>query len=217
MSELTTKTGADVGVDVKRIFGDEDAVQITDADILRWINSAQRSIVATNPILQMTANHDIIAGQDAYTFPSDRVQYVQALYYDGMPLEAYSYPEAQEYVITYDPDKVATSDPQIWYQWGQTITLYPKPRTTITDGLRVDFVAIPAELTNLNQTLSLPDRYFETIVNYVLQKAHQTDENFDGANYVRSQYSEGLAQLSEQENRVSLRVYPRMTVRPEDL
>lgn len=218
MTELTTKTGSLVAIEVKRIFGDEDAVQISDADILRWINSAQRSIVSVNPILQRTLVRDSVAGQASYTFPTDRVQYVQALYFQNLPLTAYSYPEAQEYILANNPDSTTTEGlPAIWYQWAQQITLYPAPSESVTDGIKVDFVAIPEELMNLNDTLSLPDRYFESIIAFCLQKAHQVDENYDGANYVKSQYTDSLAQLSEQENRVSLRSYPVMTVRPEDM
>ena len=218
MSELTSKTGSLVAIEVKRIFGDEDAVQISDSDILRWVNSAQRSIVSVNPILQRTLIRDSVAGQASYTFPTDRVQYVQALYYENIPLTAYSYPEAQEYILTANPDAATTEGrPQIWYQWAQQITLYPVPDESIADAIKVDFVGIPEELAALGDTLSLPDRYFESIISFCLQKAHQVDENYDGANYVRSQYTDSLAQLSEQENRISLRSYPTLTVRPEDI
>lgn len=218
MAELTTKTGGDVATEVKRIFGDEDGVQIVDADILRWINSAQRSIVSVNPILQKTLLRDTVQGQASYSFPTDRVQYIQALYYKNAPLTAYSYPEAQDYILAYNPESTTTTGtPLIWYQWAQQITLYPAPDAAEVDGLKIDFVAIPEELISLTDPLSLPDRYFESIVSYALQKAHQVDENYDGANYVKSMYTDALAQLSEQENRVSLRSYPVMTVRPEDM
>lgn len=217
MAELTTKTGSDAAVEIKRIFGDEDGIEITDADIIRWINSGQRSIVAVNPILQRTITHDIVAGQADYTFPADRVQYIQALYYNGMPLEAYSYPEAQEHIMSADPDETTTGEPLLWFQWAQTITLFPKPEKAVPNGLRMDYVAIPVELMSITDALSLPDRYFDAIINFCLQKAHQVEENFDGAGYVKSIYTETLAQLSEQENKVSLRSYPTVTVRTEDL
>lgn len=217
MSELTTKGGNDVAVEVKRMFGDEDGVQIGDADIVRWINAAQTSIVAVNPVLQRTILRDVISGQQDYVFPADRIQYIQSLSYKGRPLDSYSYPEAQEYIKSADPESVTKGEPLIWYQWAQTLTLFPIPDTDVTDGLRMDYVAIPENLTAISDPLSLPDRYFESIVAYVLQKAHQMEDNFDGAGYVRQQFTEQLAQLSEQENRVSLRQYPSITVRTEDL
>lgn len=216
MAELTTKTGNDVAVEVKRIFGDEDGVQIADADLIRWINAAQQQIVSVNPVLQRTLLRDIVAGQADYTFPSDRVQYIQSLRYDGRPLDAYSYAEAQDYILANDPTGGTGGEPLIWYQWAQQITLWPKPETNVADGLRMDYVAIPENLVSLNDTLAVPDRYFEATISYVLQKAHQVEDNFDGANFVKSIFQENLATLSEQENRIQLRTYPTMTVREED-
>ena len=216
MAELTTKTGSDVAVEVKRIFGDEDGVQIADADIIRWINAAQQQIVSVNPILQKTLLRDIVAGQADYTFPADRVQYIQSLRYDGTPLDAYSYAEAQDYILVNDPTGTTDGVPLIWYQWAQQITLWPKPTTSKTNGLRMDYVAIPVNLVLIGDTLAVPDRYFEAVVSFVLQKAHQIEDNYDGANYVKGQFQENLAALSEQENRIQLRQYPTITVREED-
>ena len=217
MAELTTKSGNDVAVEVKRIFGDEDGVQIGDGDIIRWINAGQTSIVAVNPILQKTLLRDTVAGQADYTYPAERIQYIQSRSFKGRPLDAYSYPEAQEYIKSADPEQTTKGEPLIWYQWAQTLTLFPVPDVSEADSLRMDYVAIPEELAMLSDPLSLPDRYFEALVAYVLQKAHQMEDNFDGAGYVRQQFTEQLAALSEQENRVSLRAYPTITVRQEDM
>lgn len=217
MAELTTKTGNDVAIEVKRMFGDEDGVQIADADIIRWINAAQASIVAVNPILQRTLLRDVVANQADYTFPSDRIQYIQSLSYKGRPLDAYSYPEAQEYIKSGDPESLSRGEPLIWYQWAQTITLYPVPDVAVVGGLRMDYVAVPENLVLIGDALSVPDRYFESVVAYVLQKAHQLEDNFDGAGYVRQQFTEQLAALSEQENRVTTRQYGTITVRQEDM
>lgn len=217
MSELTTRTGQDVAVEVKRLFGDEDAVQIADADIVRWINAAQQQIVSVNPILQKTLLRDVIAGQKDYTFPADRVQYIQSISYNGVPLEAYTYAEAQAHILSYEDAATIPGTPVLWYQWAQIITLFPVPEAAIEDGLRMDYVAIPENLSVINDPLSVPDRYFEAVVAYVLQKAHQVEDNYDGANYVKNQFQENLAALSEQENRTSLRQYTTITVRPEDL
>lgn len=215
MSELTTKTGTDVANEVKRLFGDPDGVQITDDDILRWTNSAQRRIVATNPILQKRVKRDIVAGQADYQFDADRVQYIQSLLYDDIPLDGLSYTEAQEYILKNLGE--ATAKPLLWYQWAQTITLWPTPKDALVNGLTLDYVAIPVELTALTEDLSVPDRYFEAVVEQVMMNAHLLDEDFDAASFARSRFSESLSTLSEQENRMPLRSYPTVTVLPEDL
>ena len=217
MAELTTKTAGDVATEVKRLFGDEDAVQISDNDIIRWVNDAQRKIVSVNPILQDRAIRDVVAGQAEYPYPPERVQYIQAILYDGIPLEGISYAEAQEYILKAEEGAREAEVPKIWYQWAQTIVLWPKPSKSLTGGLTMDYLAIPEEVTGLLDTLSVPDRYFETVIDHVMVKAHLLDEDYSAADFARSRVSETLGQLSEQENKPRHATYPTMTVLAEDL
>jgi hypothetical protein len=223
MSELTTKTGTQVANEVKRQFGDQDGIQINDDDILNWLNDGQRQIVAVNPILQGTLVHDIVGGSNSYSFPADRIQYIQTLFYKGTdgiskPLTQYSYQEAIEYIakpgIT---DALAEKAvPQIWWSWGQKITLFPAPAQSVTGGLVIDYIGIPVELAALTETLSVPDRYFDTLVNYVLSKARALDETYDAANYHKGLFEQQLGQLSEQENKITVQQYPAPLVRADD-
>jgi len=216
--ELTTKTGSDVAAEVKRLFGDEDGVQIVDTDLVKWINGAQRKIVSLNPILQRSLVRDSIAGQSSYEFPTDRVQYVQSISYKGIPLQAYTYQEAQAQILADGPPEVGNGGtPIIWWSWAQAIYLWPIPDTAEVGGLTMDYVAIPEDLVAISDMLSVPDRYFDAIVEQVMMKAHILDENWDAAGFAKGMFGESLSQLSEQENRVRINTYPTITVRPEDL
>lgn len=217
MAELTTKTGADVAVEVKRLFGDEDGVQIDDADILRWVNDAQRDIVATNPVLQKRVTRNVVAGTAEYAYPPERIQYIQAILFKGVPLDGLSYPEAQEYIQSNRISGQEGPEPQVWYQWAQNIVIWPTPTQSVANGLTMDYIEIPNELASLADLLSLPDRYFNTIVDTVMMKAHLLDEDLPAADFARMRYSEGLSKLSEQENAIRRATYPTMTVLSEDL
>lgn len=216
MAELTTKKVSDVAMEVKRLFGDEDAVQISDADIIRWINAAQRKIVAVNPILQRTMSKGVTEGVSQYAYPADRIQYIQSISYNSIPLEGFSYAEAQEYILKSNGSGT-TGTPTIWWQWAQSLNFWPIPDETVANALKMDYVAIPEDVVNTDDLLSVPDRYVDAVVEFVMQKAHLLDENYDAANYTRSQFTDSLGQLSEQENRIRISTYPTMTVREEDL
>lgn len=215
MAEKSTKTGTNLADEAKVMFGDVDEVQATDADWLRWINNGQREIVAVNPILQDTVLHDITAGTNTYSYPADYIQYIQQLYYDGVPLTSYSYNEAIEYLLR-EGTPTTTGTPIIWYTWAQQIILYPTPDETLASGLRIDFVRIPTDLTALTDPIDLPDRYYQTLLDYVLGRVHELDENPEMSSLKRNDFAEGLGKLSEQENKVRINSYPTITVRPED-
>jgi hypothetical protein len=220
--EIFSKTGNDVANSVKRQFGDPDGRQIVDADILEWINQAQQEIITLNGILKQTAQRNIVSGQDTYEYDSERVQYIEAIHYDGVPLEPYTFQEAEAYILRYKWDSEMITQgtdvkPLIWYERAGVVYLYPKPAENITNGLRMFFSEQPTELTALSSVLSTPDRYYPRILELVLARAYQLDENWEAAKYKQSEYFNGMETMANQENVAKTSTYSSVTVRVEDL
>lgn len=217
-AESYTKTGSDVALALKRQFGDSDGRQITDADILEWINVAQQEIVSQNPILKDTMQTASIAGQDAYSYPASlNIQYIEAVHYDGVPLEALSFQEAQAYLLAHRDFNDVEGSPVIWYERNGTLYLYPKPSESTADVIRMFFIRRPEDLATISDPLDLPDRYFQRILDLCLAKAYQLDENWEAAQYKQSEFFSGMNMLANQENVVRTNTYPAPTVRVEDL
>lgn len=217
-AEIYTKTGTNVADVVKRQFGDPDGRQITDADILRWINTAQQEIVSQNPILKETIVTGVVAGQDVYTYPSQEVQYIEALHYNGVPLEPYTFQEAQNYILQRKVETtVDNARPVIWYERNGEVWLYPKPDKTIADILKMFYIKRPADLLSLADPIQLPDRYYQRIIDLVLSRAYQLDENWEAAKYKQAEYITGMDLLANQENVTQVSTYPSVSVRVEDL
>ena len=218
-AEIFTRTGDDVATRVKRQFGDPDGRQITNNDILLWINSAQQEIVSQNPILKETADTNVVSGQDLYTYPTQRVQYIESLHYNSVPLQYYSFEEAQEYILSGVPQTTFPTNvkPKIWYERAGNVYLYPTPQESITNGLRLFYVAQPEDITVLSDTLHVPDRYFQRVVDFALARAYQLDENWEAAQYKQQEYSIAMGMLANQDNMGQTNTYPTNTARTEDL
>jgi hypothetical protein len=218
-AEIFSRTGTEVAERVKRQFGDPDGRQITDYDILLWINTSKQDIISQNPILKDSAATNVVANQDLYTYPSERVQYIEALHYEGVPLQYYSFQEAQAYILSTIPEgeQIEAVKPQIWYERAGDIYLYPKPKENITNGLRMFFVKQPEDLAQLSDTLSVPDRYFQRVIDLVLARAYQLDENWEAAQYKQQEYVNAMGLLANQENVIQTNTYPTNTPRIEDL
>jgi uncharacterized protein YfaT (DUF1175 family) len=75
----------------------------------------------------------------------------------------------------------------------------------------------PTDLTVLTNTLSVPNRYFQRVVDLVLARAYQLDENWEAASYKQQEYVNAMTLLENQENVVQMSTYPSVTVRIEDL
>jgi hypothetical protein len=217
-AEIFTRTGTQVADKVKRQFGDPDGRQINDFDILGWINLAQQDIVSQNPLLKETVQTNVVRGQDLYTYPTENIQYIEALHYDSVPLEPYSFQEAQAYILSHLPESGSPEGtPTIWYERAGQVYIFPKPNTNITNGLRMYYVKQPEDLVLLTDTLSVPDRYFQRVVDLVLARAYQLDENWEAASYKQQEYVNAMNLLENQENVVQMNTYPSVTVRIEDL
>lgn len=218
-AETFTYTTFDVYERVRSLFGDTSGAQITDDMVLRWINDGQQEIVNNNPILKDTKYSDIVADQAEYTFPNDKVQYIEAVYVDGRPVRNLTAQAFREYILADDPNRSATTKyPDIWYERNGVLTFYPTPDTSITDGLKLEYVKQPARqvIISTSATLSIPDRYLNELVNYVMTQALELDENYTGAQLKYSQFREGLDRQSLRENITQISSYPQVMPDPED-
>jgi hypothetical protein len=216
MSGITaTRTAQEVYDHVTRQFGDESGVQITQNDIIRWINSGQDEILRRSKPIKSTATADLIAGQSAYTFPTNILE-VQALHVNGRKVEYRSFQEAEEYIIEQDPNNLNTSDaPVVWYEWGGNFMFWPTPSKNLANGIVIYYIPSVSKVTALADVLTIPDSYYNRLVEYVLAQAYEMDENWEGSTRKSTQFESGL-QSQNVNDSLQHDVYPTITVLEED-
>lgn len=211
-----TKKVSDVASYVKRQFGDESGVQITDDDIIRWVNSAQAEIANTNNVLKGKADLTLTAG--SYQYPlgqSMSLESINSIHVDGTKLKYFNFNDYEKYLSDEDPEHTAQGRVSHWTEWGGSLIVYPIPDADYL--MEVYFVALPTIVSNVGDTLSLPDRYFSRVVDFVMAQAFELDENFT-AHAAKMDYMDSkLVSMSQDENKGSVDTYPTITVRIEDL
>ena len=208
-AEIFSYTALDVITRVKTQFGDNSGAQLTDATILRWINDGQQEIVNNNPILKAVKQTDIVAGQAEYTFPNDKVQYIEAIYVENRPVKNLSPQSFRDFILADDPDTSASAKyPDVWYERAGVITFYPTPNENFVNGLKLEYVKMPTAVTAADSPLGVPDRYLNNLVNYCMMSALEYDENYGAAQYKLVQFRDGLDRLSYKENISQVDMYP---------
>ena len=212
---MVTKV-ADIAEYVKRQFGDEAGVQITDQDILRWVNAAQRELNARNEILRGVGSTDLTAGVTEYDISSIDMLKIHSLYVNGKPIEHRSFQAAEEYIISQDPNRVSTGEPRVWWKWGNTLGFWPKPDASVTDGIKIYFISAPNNIDDINGTLEIPDDYYNRVIEYVMAQAYELDEDSDSSRVKLDQFSDGLSRMAGQHDRTAIETYSTVTVLPED-
>ena len=216
-AELFTKTALDVISRIKTQFGDSSGAQLTDVAIIRWINDGQQEIVNNNAILKDVKFSTIVKGQAEYSFPSDKVQYIEAVYVNNRPIRNLSAQGAREFILQQDPQTEQVADtPLIWYERAGIITFYPVPDKEYVNGLKLEYVKMPDDVTVATDILSIPDRYLNELVNYCMIQALEFDENYAAAQAKAGQFRDGLDRLYLKENLSQNDLYEQILPDPLD-
>jgi hypothetical protein len=210
-----TKTVGDVLSHVKRQFGDESGVQISDEDIIRWTNSGIDEIFRRSEPLKASTTANLVGGQADYTLP-DNILRVQSILVNGIPVEQRSTQEIEEYILKDDPTGNTSGQPTVWAEWGGTITFYPKPSYDVTNGITLRYIKGPTPVIASSDLLPTPDAFYNRLIEYILQQAYELDENFSAADTKAAQFAQNLESYAGKDQ-VTANAYPTITILEEDL
>lgn len=206
-------TVLDVATQCKRQFGDESGVQLSDSDIIRWTNAAQREICSTLDIIKASGTVSLIPGTKSYAIAALKAQRINSIHVDGVKLTYVSFQDAQDLIMKSDPKGASSGMPTMWYDWAGEIYLYPIPDNTYT--LTVFYFKLPTPVTDTSSPLSLPDEYFNRIVEFVMANAYEMDEDSTLAQIKQNQFQTNLRTVRDPE--LPTNSYPMITVLPEDM
>lgn len=213
----------DVVTRVRRVFGDEAAVQVTDADIIRWINDGQIEIVKNNDqALQKSDLIDLVAGQQQYTMPADffLLRSLRYKYSDMLSFSALKYKNMQQFddsVDGWDGSAFTQGHPKFFTMYEGKVLLFPIPDTSVTDGLKILYNQKPTDVASLSDALSLPLIYHNTIFRYCMWQASLLDEDHEPAVMYRGDFQDDMIHLKTRETNEATATYPVITVLELDL
>lgn len=201
---------------LNRQFGDESAVQVALTDVVRWINQAQLEIVKDNNILRSTGTVDLVAGTYAISLATLNVLTIKALHLNGAPIRFVPFEQYEQTIQKNDPLRTNVNTPTMWTEWAGTLYLYPTPSTSYPGGLTVYFQQSPADISSASDKLSVPDIYFNAVLQYCLQQAYELDENWSGSQVKAEQFQSSIMSLAEKGSSPSSEFYPMPTISPGD-
>lgn len=214
---------SDVITRVRRTFGDEAAVQVTNDDIIRWINDAQIEVIKHNEgALQKSDLLDLVANQSTYTMPTD-LMILQTLRYKFADMQSFarlrykSMQEFDELVDGWDGSLYGTGSPQYFTMSEGRAILFPTPDQSNVDGLKVLYNQKPTDVDDPNDALALPLIYHNTIVKYCMWQASLLDEDHEPAMMYKSDFTDDTNLLITRETTEATATYKTITVREEDM
>jgi hypothetical protein len=208
VSEISTR--------VKRQFGDESAAQVTDADVIRWVNDAQKEIAIKSDLLQVKGTQVVTNGISEYSFPANLLT-LRSVAYDGRILQSISLAEAQTYISTYDSGSAVngTGAPMVYWIYAGKINLFPVPDNS-TKQLVIYYTREPVEVAVVGDTPELSVQFHPRIVEYCIANAMELDDNFPGAAAKMGDFERRVAETTSNVNWQSRKTYPMITASPDD-
>lgn len=193
-----TKTWGDVASNIRRLFGDESGVQLEEGDIHRWINQGQYEIARHNKILKAKGTQMTVPNEASYELDLGReVQQIESIRFNGERLIPTEFTTIDANYREYPPD--ASGEPRLWYKWGSEITLWPAPKTA--SKLEIFFTASPKTHSSYDASrlLEIPDNYFLPLVDFILGKAHEMDDNTESQALSVQAYTERINAMNDEE------------------
>ena len=195
----TTKTAGDIATYIKRQFGDESGTQITDADIFRWIDSAQLEIMAQIAPIKAESTTNVVSGQSEYDLTGLAVHQIESIWCNGQVMEAKNFSAAEQLIIESPDAHVNRGNPIFWYMWANVVRLWPIPDRDIPNGLKVFYTRAPDPIVDTSSSLSLPDKHFESIVLWIMHKAYELDEEFGQSQEALNRFQARILDQNEEE------------------
>lgn len=194
---------SDVINSVTRQFGDESGVQITEDDIIRWINTACMEMNSKNKILR--ASDAKIRDPQYGTVPvPDDVMIINDVFWLDSTLTYHLLTKIDLKDFYHRADKasqLSSNEPPKFWNWTQgeeRINLLPKgPDDQLTYSFT--YVPEPPILSTPGDTLPLPDRYYDRIVEFVLSKAYELDENWQARQAMLADFDKNMDLLNHAE------------------
>lgn len=205
----TTHTLADVIRRVQRAFGDESEDQLEIQDIKDWCNDAQRDIADRERNLKAKATILSVGGQASYRWPAENILYIDSIHYDGQKVDNMSFAQFEVEHFNEDQQVQTGQRPRLWYEWAGEFTFFPAPQ----DGIEITllYTRAPMPVNVPVDTLGVPDKYFDTLCNFVLRKAYELDEDWSAVAVKTQEYTESMQALSDEERTAQNMTYGTIT------
>lgn len=209
---------SDVETRVFRVFGDDANVQVTKADVIRWINDAQRELALDNNLLRVTATMTSVVGQSQYNFPtSPAILTLEMIKYNGITLRQITQQEADEFIANNDDaSNYPTGTPTHFWVWGPTFTLYPAPASSKTNDLKIYYTRQPNDVAADSDPLDLPAQYHNLIVDYCLVQSYALDDNLYGYQVKRQEFNDSAQKMKDNQEWEVRDAYPHIRVSGAD-
>lgn len=200
---------------VKRQFGDQSGAQLLDADIVDWINEAQREIYTKNNLGMTKGTIATVIGTGEYSFPTNLMR-LFSVKYDGNALKEITIQDIDNVFPNYDTVQ-DRGTPNTYWTYADKFILYPIPDSV--KNLTILFNRFPVDIAADDTVpLDLDLKYHNRVLEYCYAQAAQLDGDMQSyVMWMKKFGTEVQSTESDETEAAQNRAYPSITVSLRDM
>jgi uncharacterized protein DUF6682 len=201
---------------IKAKVGDQAGSEITDTQLLDWINDGLGEIAKRTQQPQATATTVTVASQGAYsisTFSADVLR-LRSVMCDGVLLQAISQEEADNSL----PDREKspqTATPEKFWVWADQLNLWPRPATAGLT-LKIFYVKRPAAVAVDADVPGIPLHMHTDLLQYVWAQVLDTIGDLDRGEKQMDRFAGAAATAASDAEWPVRGTYPHVTIATDD-
>ena len=202
---------------IKAKVGDTAGTEVTDGQLLDWINDGQLEIARRTQQPQATATTATVVAQGSYSitaFSADVLR-LRSVMHDGVLLQALSQEEAD----TQLPDRERNPQPgtpQQFWVWADQIHLWPRPQTAGL-ALKIFYVKRPAAVAVDADVPGIPLHMHTDLLAYVWSQVLETIGDNDRAGREMDRFAGSSASAAADAEWPTRATYPHVTISADDM
>lgn len=181
---------SDVITPARLLFGDTNAVIATDAACIAFLNDAMREIareVLTFRTIVTTTGNAVRSGYDMSAVAS--LILINRVTYDGEPLALMTEEEIDRLMIATTPD----GTPVGYYTSGELLKFFPNPVSGDTTAVAISYSKLLTAATTTGSTVSMPDTWRTELIDFIVMRLHERNENWRAAELYEKRFRGSLA------------------------
>lgn len=202
---------------VRTKFGDTSGAELTDTDLLSWINDGLTEIARRTQQPQATATGATVAGTSSYsiaTLAADMLR-LRSVMLDGTVLSGLSIEEADALLGDREQAGQGRGTPRYFWVFADQINLWPIP--SAAGSLKLSYVKRPATVTVDGDSPGIPVHMHVDLVDYVVAQVLESTGDADRADRRMGRFEASAAMAAADAEWPVRGTYPHVTTSPDDV
>tara|TARA_R110000868_G_scaffold267_2_gene2321 strand:+ start:4251 stop:4889 length:639 start_codon:yes stop_codon:yes gene_type:complete len=181
------------GALVTQIQNKLDDTSFSTSILKQFLNDTQREIfnMRMSKFVEATQDFSTVVSQDSIGTLPTNMQMVIDLRITGPAgySSVLQYMDIQEFDARFpEPSLSGDALPYIWYPFGTTINVFPRPSQVLT--LQLRYFKTPTELVNDADVPQIPEEFQELLVLGAFMRALEFNDNYDQAGIIKRKFDE---------------------------